>query len=106
MIQNVPLYYDQESSTYSTRLGEGYFFRAYFYFQLVQQYGGVPLKLQPSTSVETYFTRATAEECYRQIIADLEQAYNLLPTTGEQTGRITQSVAAHFLAKAHITRVV
>ncbi len=104
MIQNVPLYYDQESSTYSTRLGEGYFFRAYFYFQLVQQYGGVPLKLQPSTSVETYFTRATAEECYRQIIADLEQAYNLLPTTGEQTGRITQSVAAHFLAKAHITR--
>lgn len=104
LIRNIPLYYDQESPTYSTRLGEAYFFRAYYYFQLVQQYGGVPLKLNPSTYVETYFTRASAEDCYAQIIADLEQAHSLLPATGEQVGRVTESVAAHFLAKAHLTR--
>lgn len=104
LIQNIPLYYDKNNANYNTRLGEGYFLRAFFYLQLVSQYGGVPLKLQPSTSVETYFTRATEEECFAQIISDLEQAYSLLPTTPAQTGRITKWAAAHYLAKAHLTR--
>ena len=104
MIQNIQLYYDQSSSDYNTRLGEGYFLRGYFYYQLVVQYGGVPLKLNPSTSVETYFTRASEEECFEQIISDLEQAYDLLPTSAAETGRITKWAAAHFLAKSHLTR--
>lgn len=104
LIQNVPLYYTQTNSNYNTRLGEGYFMRGYFYLQLVAQYGGVPLKLAPSTSVETYYTRASEEECFAQIIADLEQAYNLLPTTPAETGRITKWAAAHYLAKAYLTR--
>lgn len=104
LVANVPLYYDKTSSTYNTRLGEGYFMRGFFYFQLVQQYGGVVLKLTPSTSAETYFVRSTAEDCMAQIIADLEEAYSLLPTTPDQTGRITKYAAAHFLAKAHLFR--
>ncbi len=104
IINNVPAYYDETSDTYNTRLGEGYFFRGYFYLTLVVQYGGVPLKLEPSTGVETYFTRASEEDCYAQIISDLENAYNLLPETAEQTGRISKYAAAHFLAKAYLTR--
>lgn len=104
LINNIPLYYDQSSDTYNTRLGEAYFLRAYGYFELVKQFGGVPLKLTPSTSVETYFTRNSLEECYNQIISDFEQSYSLLPEEGEATGRITKSAAAHFLAKAHLFR--
>jgi len=104
LIQNIPLYYDKSNSNYNTRLGESYFLRAFFYLQLVSQYGGVPLKLAPSTSVETYYTRATEEDCFAQIISDLEQAYSLLPTTPAQTGRITKWAAAHYLAKTHLTR--
>ncbi|WP_321426382.1 RagB/SusD family nutrient uptake outer membrane protein [uncultured Bacteroides sp.] len=104
LIQNIPLYYNKTNTNYNTRLGESYFLRAYFYLQLVTQYGGVPLKLQPSTSVETYFTRASEEDCFAQIISDLDQAYTLLPTKAAQTGRITKWAAAHFLAKAHLTR--
>ena len=104
IIKNMPLYYDQTSSNYNTRLGEGHFLRAYFYLTLVSQYGGVPLKLEPSTAVETYFTRATEEECFAQIITDFKTAYDLLPATPEATGRISQSAAAHFLAKSHLTR--
>ena len=104
LIQNIPLYYDKTNTNYNTRLGESYFLRAYFYLQLVTQYGGVPLKLQPSTSVETYFTRASEQDCFAQIISDLDQAYSLLPTKPAQTGRITKWAAAHFLAKAHLTR--
>lgn len=104
IIQNVPLYYNQSDAHYNTRLGEGYFLRAYAYFELVKLFGGVPLKLNPSTGVESYFTRASEQEVYSQIISDFEQAYNLLPTTPEQTGRLTKWAAAHFLAKAHLFR--
>lgn len=89
---------------YSTRKGEAFFIRGYGYFELVKIYGAVPLKLTPSTTVETYFPRNTEEECYAQIISDLEEAYKLLPETASQTGRLTKSAAAHFLAKAHLFR--
>ena len=106
LIQNVQQYYNKNSATYNTRLGEGYFFRAFGYFELVKQYGGVPIKLSPSSSVEYVFTRASEEDVYKQIISDLEQAYSLLPDEPEdkQVGRVTKSAAAHFLAKAHLFR--
>jgi len=104
ILQNMPLYYDQNNANYNTRLGEGHFFRGYFYMQLVTQFGGVPLKLQPSNGVETYFTRNSEEECFTQIISDLEEAYKLLPTSPSQPGRITKWAAAHYLAKMYLTR--
>lgn len=104
LIQNIPQYYNQSSPTYNTRLGEAHFLRAYTYFELVKQFGGVPLKLVPSTSAETYFTRNSAEEIYTQVISDFGEAYRLLPDKGESIGRINKYAAAHFLAKAHLFR--
>ena len=104
LIQNIPQYYNQSSPTYNTRLGEAHFLRAYAYFELVKQFGGVPLKLVPSTSAETYFTRNSAEEIYTQVISDFGEAYRLLPDKGESIGRINKYAAAHFLAKAHLFR--
>lgn len=107
IIENVPKYYSESSAAYNTRLGEGYFLRGYAYFELVKQYGGVPIKLTQTpipSAVETYFTRSSEEEVYNQAISDLEQAYDLLPETPEATGRITKWAAAHFLAKVHLFR--
>ncbi len=104
LIQNIPQYYNQSSPTYNTRLGEAHFLRAYAYFELVKQFGGVPLKLVPSTSAETYFTRNSAEEIYTQVISDFGEAYRLLPDKGESIGRINKYAAAHFLTKAHLFR--
>ncbi len=85
-------------------LGEGYFMRAFNYLKLVRQYGGVPLKLKPSTTVELEFTRATADVVLKQVIDDFTQAYNLLDNTGPAPDKITKDAAAHFLAKAYLTR--
>lgn len=104
LLQNLPQYYNTSSPTYNTRLGEAYFLRAYAYFELVKQFGGVPLKLEPSTSAETYFTRNSEEEIYTQVISDFGEAYRLLPERGESVGRINKYAAAHFLAKAHLFR--
>lgn len=87
----------------NTALGEGYFMRAYSYLRLVSQYGAVPLQLTPVTTVQLEFTRATPKEVYAQIISDLTKAMPLLPTSGGPY-RITQDAAAHFLAKAYLSR--
>jgi hypothetical protein len=86
-----------------TALGEGYFFRAYSYLRLVSQYGAVPLKLATSTVVELEFTRAEPKAVFAQIITDFTQAYNLLGNTGFPA-KITKDAAAHFLAKAYLSR--
>lgn len=86
-----------------TALGEGYFFRAYCYLRLVSQFGGVPLKTEPSTTVELEFTRADPKDVYDLIIADFTQAYNLLTNTGGPA-KITKDAAAHYLAKAYLSR--
>ena len=104
LIQNVPLYYDKSNANYNTRLGEGYFMRGYFYLQLIVQFGGVPLKLTPTEKVESYFTRASEDACFTQAISDLEQAYTLLPASATEFGRVTKSAAAHYIAKARLTR--
>lgn len=85
-------------------LGEAYFLRGFNYYTLVSQFGGVPIKLTPSTSPEREFTRASAEDCYKQIVADLKQAYALLPAQASKTGQITKDAAAHFLAKTLLSR--
>lgn len=103
VIQNVPLYYG-DGGNKNTRLGEGYFMRAFDYFKLVKQYGGVPLKLTPSTSVELEFTRNTAQEIYAQVVSDFTQAFRLLPSAPAESGRITKWAAAHFLAKTYLFR--
>ncbi|UEG54159.1 RagB/SusD family nutrient uptake outer membrane protein [Mucilaginibacter daejeonensis] len=102
LIENVPLYYDGANK--NTRLGEGYFMRGFDYFKLVKQFGGVPLKLKASLTIEEEFTRASAQQVYEQIIGDLTQAYNLLPATPAERGRITKWAAAHFLAKVYLFR--
>lgn len=84
-------------------LGEGYFFRAFNYLKLVRQYGGVPLKLATSSSVELEFTRATAKEVLAQVIDDFTKAQALLLNTGGPT-KITKDAASHYLAKAYLTR--
>ncbi|TCD05642.1 RagB/SusD family nutrient uptake outer membrane protein [Pedobacter frigidisoli] len=102
VIKNVPIYY--QGANKNTRLGEGYFMRAFDYFKLVKQYGGVPLQLESLEVIKEDFVRNSAKEVYEQVIQDFTQAYNLLPNTPAETGRITKWAAAHFLAKAYLYR--
>lgn len=86
-----------------TALGEGYFLRAFNYLKLVSQYGAVPLNLKTSSTVQLEFTRASPEEVLKQVIADFTQAYNLLGNAGSPA-KITKDAAAHYLAKAYLSR--
>ena len=90
----------------SKAMGEAYFLRGYNYYRLFAQYGGVVLQTEPANGeVKKYYTRSSAEETLNQVIADLEQAYKLLPTDKWRgNGTWTKYTAAHFLAKALLFR--
>jgi hypothetical protein len=103
LIENATASTSSATAIKNTALGEGYFFRAYNYLRLVQQWGAVPLKTTPSTKVELEFKRSEPKDVYTQIIADFTKAKDLLPTAGAPA-RITKDAAAHFLAKAYLAR--
>ncbi|HTN19992.1 MAG TPA: RagB/SusD family nutrient uptake outer membrane protein [Pelobium sp.] len=102
-ISKIPAVYPKGAQA-DTRLGECYFMRGFDYFKLVKQFGGVVLRTEPTTSLETEFTRASAEATYARVITDLRTSLDLLPITPAQTGRITKGAAQHFLAKAYLYR--
>ena len=87
--------------------GEALFLRAFYYYDLVQHYGGVPLQLKELKLAEEAFQpRNTAEEVYAQIVADLNSAIPLLPvvTSFPQSGRASQGAAKMLLAYAYMSQ--
>ena len=66
------------------RLGEAYFLRAFYYFDLVNDFGDVPLLLTPLKNFSDAYAVARREPkaaVYTQISADLAQAKTLLPNS-------------------------
>ena len=82
-------------------LGEALFLRAFFYLDLVQHYGGVPLHLKDVTSVsDAFLPRSSDEEVYAQIITDLTEATSRLPVAVSfpQSGRVSKGAGKMLLA--------
>ena len=88
--------------------GEAKALRGHYYFDLVRTYGGVPMPLHETIETSNAFKpRATAEEVYAQVIADLTEAINLLPApnfSAAQTGRVTKGTAATELGAVYMQR--
>ena len=62
----------------SQLLGEAYFLRAFYYFNLVQVFGQVPLVLTTEASNEP---KAEVDKLYAQIASDLKNAIETFPAT-------------------------
>lgn len=90
-------------------IAEARFFRSFYYFWMVQTYGGVPLdlgagELKFNTSTARTSKRNTVPEVYtKAIFPDLLIAIDKLPTSGRVVGGVTQTAARLFLAKAYLT---
>ncbi len=85
-------------------LGQAYFLRGLTYFNLVRVYGGVPLHTQFPDAENLFKGRASVEEVYAQVIADMEEAAKLLRGLDTQSSGRPANLAAHFvLAKVYMT---
>lgn len=81
-------------------LGQAAFFRALIYFDLIKQFGDVPLTLEPMTLADQEgIVRTDWKTVYDQVMKDFDQAISMLPeyTTN---GRVNQQVARAYKAKA------
>ena len=89
-------------------ISEAKFFRGYYYFQLVQTFGGVPLdlgkgELKFNDTAARTSVRNTVPQVYQAIFADLKDAVDNLPDNPRLTGTVTKNVARLVLAKAYLT---
>ncbi|MEH0158206.1 RagB/SusD family nutrient uptake outer membrane protein [Limibacter armeniacum] len=85
-------------------VAEAKFVRAYYYYDLVKNFGGVPLVKQALALDEMTFERADAKEVYAFIEEDLKAAVEDLPLKSqmeiaEQVGRATKGAALAMLVK-------
>jgi starch-binding outer membrane protein, SusD/RagB family len=90
-------------------IAEARFFRAFYYFYLVQNFGGVPLdlgvgELKFNTQPVRKSLRNTVPEVYtKAIFPDLLAAIDKLPDAGRLTGALTKTAARLILSKAYLT---
>lgn len=97
---------DMSESKKMISLGEMLFIRSFLYFELMQQFGKVPLVTEGSFEIRTDFKRTAIADIYKQIITDLRMAVEYLPekVDDSQKGKATSYAASHLLAKVYLTR--
>lgn len=86
-------------------VGEAKFIRAYSYFNLVNVFGKVPLKLQPQLTPETiHVPLSEVSAIYQQIEKDLADAVAVLPISynNPDKGRVTKGAALAMLGKVSL----
>ena len=96
---------DMDAEVKDAYLGEARFIRAYWYFNLVTTFGGVPLVTTPLASTEYQQPRATADQIWDLIKEDLEFAIEFLPPRSayslNELGRATRGSAQGLMTKVN-----
>jgi len=87
-----------EEEDFASYVAEARFLRAFSYFQLVRNWGGVPLRTEETMAVKD-LPRKTEDEVYQLILSDLSAAMAVLPGTASASGRATKWAAKTLLAE-------
>ncbi len=99
----------KDRASMKAALGEAKTLRAMVYFDLIRLFGDVPMKLEP-TNVNlsnVYLPKTDRDEILDVLIADVEEAVDLLPWAGQQsytTERVTKGYAHALAAQMALTK--
>jgi len=87
------------------REGELRFLRGFYYWHVVETWGGVNLRIHETKDAELTAVRSSVDAFYDQIISDLELAADYLPNDwGAEYSRATKKAALGVLARAYLSR--
>ena len=105
LIENLPDYKSAYPEvTYNHYLGEAYFVRATVFYAMARRFGGIPLVTSvipyPAEQDELEVPRSTEEETWNQVLADFDQAVELLSPNSPKTGYANKYVALSFKSEA------
>lgn len=105
LIQNINIA-PMDATQRQVILGEALFLRGYYYFLLVSNFGDVPLKIVPTSSVTNVnIARTPAKQVYAQILADMTAAegkVSSIATLG-YGGRVSTTAVEGILARVCLT---
>lgn len=82
-------------------LGSAYFFRAYYYYRLVHQFGDVPLLLNDLDAPRADFYSTKREVILAKMKTDLEFAQTWV-TDNVNKGEVTKGAVSHLLTKVNL----
>jgi hypothetical protein len=85
-------------------IAEARFLRAYYHFELVKWFGGIPMKgdFRFALGDETKIPRSSKEQVYAAIESDLLQAIEDLSPDAKNVGRVTKGAAQALLGKVYL----
>lgn len=86
------------------RAAEVRFIRAYMYYILLENFGGVSIIEEAFDKPVASFPRDSEEDVYAFIIKELNDILQILPEQPEAEGRITLGAAEHLLSLVHLSR--
>lgn len=90
------------ASLKTQREAELRFLRAFFYWHIVETWGGVHFTTEETVGIITTANKTPREAFYQQIIEDLLFAVNNLPPTQSDYGRVTKPAAMAFLSRVYL----
>ncbi|MCG8308070.1 MAG: RagB/SusD family nutrient uptake outer membrane protein [Cytophagales bacterium] len=105
---DVPTENQVEQELVDRAVGEAKFLRAMSYFTLVNMFGGLPLRTEPTTDFDNAsIPRSSEADIYDRIIMDLTDASNILPESYDggpfnEIGRATKYAALALLGKVQL----
>ncbi|MBQ3722436.1 MAG: RagB/SusD family nutrient uptake outer membrane protein [Bacteroidales bacterium] len=97
--------WDSEENRLYT-IAQARFFRAYAYRNLGEEFGGVPLVTELTTTPRYDFVRESRLDTYQYAIDELEAILPDLPLTPPERGRIVRGAAQHNLVQLYIDKGV
>jgi hypothetical protein len=92
------------AATQKIREGELRTLRAFNYYFIVMQWGGVHFTINETSGIVTTANRTPVDTFYNQMERDLLIAEANLPATTTDQGRITKAAAQSLLAKVYLSR--
>ena len=83
-------------------LSEALWFRAYWYYRLVNTYGDIPWVGEELSGAKLDYQSTSRWAILKKIQTDLEYALQWLPVTAAKGGDVTKGAANHLLAKIYL----
>jgi len=109
ILENVPLSTGMSTRVKQLMMGEAYFNRAYWYFQMVNLFGNVPLVTSTNYLINSTIPSTAAAQVYRQVVTDLQAAQGLLSSSyldaSDNTGATDRVRPTTWAADALLARV-
>lgn len=104
VIANIPNVTDLDQATKDEYLGRAYFHRAYRYYNLIFEFGDVPLVTQVLTVPKQNYRSTKKEAIIKKMIEDLEFAVEKVPVQAQTKyyGMVNKEACKHLLVKFYL----